>query len=115
MGKFVITKTATGYMFDLRAANGEAIAASEVYRTEAACRKGIQAVIKCAPTAPLADLTGGNPLPPNPRIELFFDKNRCFRFRLRAKNGKIIAVSQRYKSRMACQNGIQSLRDNAAE
>lgn len=113
MGKFVINKTATGYKFQLRAANGETIAVSEVYQTEAACQKGIQAVIKCAPEAPLAELTGSEKPPANPRFELYTDKNGGFRFRLRAKNGKIIAVSQRYSSVAACQNGVESVRQNA--
>ena len=112
MGKFVISKTATGYKFDLRAANGEVIAVSEVYKTRAACQKGIQAVINCAPTAPLADAARQ---PANPRFEMFSDKNGGFRFRLRAKNGKIIAVSQRYSGAVACQNGIESVRQNAEE
>ncbi len=113
MGKFVISKTATGYKFDLRAANGEIIAVSEVYRTEAACQKGIQAVICCAPSAPTADLTAGGKLPANPRFEIYQDKIGQFRFRLKARNGKVIGVSQGYSSRSACENGVESVRQNA--
>ena len=36
MGKFVIKETKTGVKFDLKAGNGEVIATSEVYTTEAA-------------------------------------------------------------------------------
>ena len=46
MGCFMIKTVATGVKFDLHATNGEVIATSEVYKTEAACRKGIQSVIK---------------------------------------------------------------------
>lgn len=113
MGKFVISKTATGYKFDLRAANGEVIAVSEVYRTEAACQKGIQAVISCAATASAADLTGSGKLPANPRFEMYLDRSGQYRFRLRARNGKVIGVSQDYGSRGACENGIESVRQNA--
>ena len=42
MGKFIVRRTNTGVKFDLKAANGEVIASSEVYTTERACRKGIQ-------------------------------------------------------------------------
>ena len=35
MGKFVIRRTATGIKFDLKAGNGETIATSEIYETEA--------------------------------------------------------------------------------
>ena len=113
MGKFVIHQTTAGYKFDLRAANGEVITVSEVYNTEAACRKGVQAVIRCAQTAPVADLTCAEKSPANPKFEVFLDKNGEFRFRLRARNGKIIGVSQPYSSRSACENGIDSVRQNA--
>ena len=46
MGKFVIRNTNTGIKFDLKAGNGEVIATSEVYTTEAACKKGIASVQK---------------------------------------------------------------------
>ncbi|MBQ7087600.1 MAG: DUF1508 domain-containing protein, partial [Clostridia bacterium] len=36
MGKFVVRKTNTGFKFDLKATNGQVIATSEVYTTEAA-------------------------------------------------------------------------------
>ena len=44
MGKFVVRKTNTGVKFDLKATNGQVIATSEVYTTEAACLKGIESV-----------------------------------------------------------------------
>lgn len=115
MGKFTISKTPTGYKFHLRAANGEVIAVSEVYQTEAACQKGIRAVMQCAPTAPVGDVNLPSKLPPNPRFEIFTDKSGEFRFRLRAKNGKIIAVSQGYSAYAVCQNGIESVRKNAQQ
>ena len=115
MGKFVIRQTATGYKFDLLASNGQTVAASEVYETEAACRKGIASVEACAPGAKLADLTGPGKLPPNPRFELFLDKLGQYRFRLKARNGKIVAVSEGYSSRSACESGIESVRKNAGE
>ena len=113
MGKFIIHQTAKGYTFELLAANGEVIVVSEVYNTEAACRKGVQAVIRCAPIAPVSDADASGKLPPNPRFEIFSDKNGSFRFRLRAKNGKIIGVSQPYGSLAACQNGVESVSANA--
>ena len=44
MGKFVVRKTNTGFKFDLKATNGQVIATSEVYTTEAACLKGVESV-----------------------------------------------------------------------
>lgn len=51
MGKFVIKETATGIKFDLKATNGQVIANSEVYNSEAACLNGIESVKKNAPAA----------------------------------------------------------------
>ena len=56
MGEFVIRKVATGVKFDLLAGNGEIIATSEVYKTEAACRKGMESVCKNAPKISLLTL-----------------------------------------------------------
>ena len=51
MGKFVVKTTASGVKFDLKAGNGEVIATSEVYTSEAACNNGIESVKKNAPDA----------------------------------------------------------------
>ena len=115
MGRFRIKPVATGYKFDLRAANGQTIATSEVYETEAACRKGVRSVCASAQKAKLADLTGEGKLPTNPRFELFLDKAGAYRFRLRSRNGQVVAVSEGYTTREACENGMESVRKNAAE
>ena len=96
MGKFLVRRTATGYKFDLLAANGQDIAASEVYETKAACVKGIRSVQKYAPVAKFLDLTRESPAVTNPRFELFCDKGGDYRFRLRSRNGAVIAVSAPY-------------------
>ena len=51
MGKFIMKKTNTGVKFDLKAGNGEVIATSEVYASDAACKQGIESVKKNAPEA----------------------------------------------------------------
>ena len=38
---------------------------------------------------------------------------REFRFRLRAENNKIVAVSEAYTTKDACKQGIASVRENA--
>ena len=50
MSKFSVRTVPSGFRFQLKAANGEALLTSEVYTTEAACRKGIDSVIKNAAT-----------------------------------------------------------------
>ncbi len=113
MGKFVIRRTATGIKFDLKAGNGETIATSEIYETEATCRKGIESVRKNAEKAKLEDLTEPEMPVTNPKFELFQDKQGAFRFRLKARNGGVIAVSEGYSTKAACENGIESVRRNA--
>lgn len=115
MGKFVIQETASGCKFNLLASNGQVIATSEVYDTAAACRNGVESVMKCAPEANFADLTVEGEQPANPKFELYEDKAGQYRFRLKARNGQIIAASEGYSSRSACENGIESVRKNAAD
>ena len=57
MGKFVISQAKKGVKFNLKAANGEVIASSQVYKDEKYCRKGIASVINNAPVAPIEDQT----------------------------------------------------------
>lgn len=116
MGKFVIKETKTGIKFDLKASNGEIIATSEVYTSESACQNGIESVITNAPIAAVEDQTvEGFATEKNPKFEIYTDKAGEFRFRLKAKNGQIIAVSEGYKAKKSCENGIDSVRKNAAE
>lgn len=116
MGKFVIRKTATGIKFDLKAGNGEVIATSEVYESEAACRNGIESVQKNAPIAAVEDQSvEGFATEKCPKFELYIDKAGEFRFRLKAKNGQVIAVSEGYKAIASCKNGIESVKKNAQD
>ena len=116
MGKFVIRKTNTGFKFDLKAGNGEVIATSEVYTTEDACRKGVASVQRNAPVAAVEDQTvEGYAAEKHPKFEVYTDKAGEFRFRLKATNGQIIAVSEGYKAKASCLNGVESVKKNAPE
>ena len=116
MGKFIIKETKTGIKFDLKATNGEVIATSEVYASEASCRKGIASVIKNAPIANIEDQTvEGYEVQKHPKFEVYTDKAGEFRFRLKATNGQIIAVSEGYKAMRSCKNGIASVQKNAVD
>ena len=116
MGKFIKKTTATGVKFDLVANNGEVIATSEVYTSPASCKKGIASVIKNAPIANVEDQTeDGFVKLLNPKFEVYTDKAGEYRFRLTARNGKTIAVSEGYKAKNSCMNGIESVRKNAAD
>ena len=116
MSKFVIRKVATGIKFDLKATNGQVIATSEVYTTEAACRNGIESVKKNAAVAKLENQTvEGFETVTNPKFEMYEDKAGEFRFRLKARNGEVIAVSEGYTAKASCLNGIESVAKNAPE
>jgi uncharacterized protein YegP (UPF0339 family) len=115
VGKFVIRRVDSGIKFDLRAANGETVATSEVYETLAACRRGIESVRKNAPKANLQDLTGEKVRISNPKFEIFADKSGNYRFRLRSRNGAIIAASESYSTKAACISGVESVRRNAPD
>lgn len=116
MGKFLLKQTNTGFKFDLKASNGEVIATSEVYSSESACKNGIESVRKNAPVANFEDQTvEGFETQTNPKFEMYLDKKGEPRFRLKARNGEIIAVSEAYSSVSACKNGIESVRKNAPD
>lgn len=116
MGKFVIRNVASGIKFDLKAKNGEVIATSEVYSSIAACRNGVASVQKNAPIAGLEDQTAeGYATVVNPKFEVYVDKAGEYRFRLKAKNGQVIATSEGYKALASCLNGVESVRKNAED
>jgi len=116
MGKFVVKTVKSGIKFDLKAGNGEVIATSEVYKAEASCMNGIESVRKNAVAAKLEDQTvDGFETVTNPKFEVYEDKAGEFRFRLKARNGEVIATSEGYKAKASCLNGVESVRKNAPE
>ena len=116
MSKFVIRNVASGIKFDLKHTNGQVIATSEVYATKDACVNGIESVKKNAPVANVEDQTVENfEKVTHPKFEMYADKAGEFRFRLKARNGEIIATSEGYKAKASCLNGIDSVRRNAPD
>ena len=115
MGKFVTKTVKTGVKFVLKATNGQVILDSEVYTTEGACLKGIDSV-KRSCLGPVEDQTQENfEVLTHPKFEVYLDKAGEYRFRLKAKNGQIVGVSEGYKSWDSCMNGIESVKANAPE
>ena len=116
MGKFAVKQVKTGIMFNLKASNGQVIATSEVYNSDAACRNGIESVRKNAPIAPIENQTvEGFQKEKHPKFEVYMDKAGEFRYRLKATNGQIIAVGEGYKALSSCLNGIESVKKNAPD
>lgn len=115
MGKFVVKTVASGVKFDLKAGNGETIATSEVYTSKGACMNGIKSVKKNAPAAAVEDQTvEGFATEKHPKFEVYQDKSGEYRFRLKATNGQVIAVSEGYAAKASCLNGVESVKKNAA-
>ena len=47
------------------------------------------------------------------KFEIYQSSNGEYRFRLKAGNGEIIAVSEGYKTKASAKNGIESVQKNA--
>ena len=115
MGKYVVKKVNTGFVFSLKAGNNEVIGVSEVYSTKAACHNGIASVTENAPVAAISDTTDDEAAQAkHPKFEIFLDKAKEFRFNLTAANGKVILSSEAYKQKGGCMKGIESVKANAA-
>jgi uncharacterized protein YegP (UPF0339 family) len=116
MSKFVIREVASGIKFDLKHTNGQVIATSEVYTTMDACKDGVASVKNNAPIANVENQTvEGYEVQKHPKFEMYEDKAGEFRFRLKARNGQVIAVSEGYTTKASCENGIASVKKNAPE
>jgi len=102
MGKFEVYQSGkkNEFRFRLKADNGQTILSSEGYASKASCLNGIESVKKNAgdPKRFVKTSTPGNQ----------------FRFSITAANNQVIGVSQNYQSESGRDNGIESVRKNAA-
>ena len=116
--KFEISATQNGgFRFALKAANGQVISTSQVYKTVVTCKKGI-ASVKVNALAHIEDQTleeAEQVTLKNPKYEIYKDKAGECRFRLRAKNGQIILSGEGYGTKANCKNGIESIGKNAPD
>ena len=101
MGKFIIKQTSNGqYRFNLNADNGQVILTSEFYTSKAGCQKGIDSTKSNA-------LNDGN-------YDRLMSGNSKYYFNLKASNGEIIGTSEMYETNSGRENGIGSVKSNAA-
>ncbi len=91
------------------------IATSESYKSKDTCFNGIESVRKCCEGGIEDQTVEGFEKLTHPKFEVYADKAGEFSFRLKAKNGEIIAVSEGYKAKASCMNGIESVKKNAPE
>ena len=101
-GKFELKKIAGGkFVFNLKAANGRVILTGETYQSKAAALGGIDSVKK------------------NARGDANFERKVSKRsepyFVLRAANKEIIGTSEMYSSPATMEDGIASVKANAAD
>lgn len=100
-GKFEVYADKGGdYRFRLKAGNGEIILSSEGYSSKSACMNGVESVKKNAPD--------------DGRYEKKETTSGKFMFNLKAANHQVIGSSQTYKSASGRDNGIESVKKNAA-
>ena len=99
-GKFEVFKDKAGeFRFRLKAGNGQIILASEGYKAKPSCMNGIASVKKNAPL--------------DERFERKDTNAGNYRFNLHAGNRQIIATSESYKTEVARDNGIASVKRTA--
>ena len=102
MGTFVIkTRTNGEFQFNLQAGNGQNILSSEGYSAKSGCLNGIESVKKNSQD--------------DARYEKKTSTNGKLYFNLKATNGQVIGVSEKYESESGRDNGIESVKKNAAE
>ena len=103
MAKFEVYQSGkkNEFRFRLKADNGQTILSSEGYNTKASCLNGIESVKK-------------NAHDPK-RFTKSQTPSKMFRFAMTAANSQIIGTSQNYKSENGRNNGIESVKRNAAK
>ena len=101
-GTFEIKKAKNGQtFFRLKAANGQIILASEMYNAKESALNGIESVRNNAPIAE--------------RYSKLTSKDGSFYFTLKAANSQVIGNSEMYQSEKSRDDGIDSVRNNAAD
>ncbi len=100
-GKFEISKSKNGkFLFNLKAGNGQVILTSQMYETKTSAQQGIDS---CKT---------------NSAIDGRFERNTSSSgqpyFNLKASNGQVIGRSEMYSSASAMENGVTSVKTNAA-
>lgn len=101
-GKFELKKAKDGqFMFNLKAANGQVILTSELYKTKPSAENGIESVRKNAAR------DGAFETRNNSKGEPYFI--------LKATNGQEIGRSEYYSSKASLDNGIASVQKNAPD
>jgi len=102
MAKFEVYQSGkkNEFRFRLKADNGQTILSSEGYSSRIACINGITSIKK----------NSKNPK----RVAKTQTPGKMFRFAITAGNNEVIGISQNYRSETGRDNGIDSVKRNAA-
>lgn len=92
--------SSNGYVFNLKAGNGEIVLKSESYKSSQGCDNGIESIRK------------NSALKSN--YEVKDSSNGQKYFVLKSPNGEIIGMSETYKSTSGLENGISAVREIGA-
>lgn len=113
MGTYKVRNTVNGHMFSLYSADGNCLIVSEIYSKLENCLSGIISFKKNA-IASIEDQTIENYQEVrNPKYEIYQDKKGEYRFRLKLKNGQILAVSSGYRDKNSCLEAIENVKKSA--
>ena len=113
IGKYTIHRHGQGYSFVLNGPSGDVLAFSELYSKAESCINGIEALRKNS-HGEVEDQTKENySKVTHPKFEVYIDKSGEFRFRIKSRNGEIIAVSEGFKNKQSCQKTIDEVKRNA--
>jgi uncharacterized protein len=88
------------FYFSLTAKNGQTILSSQGYSSKSGCENGIESVKKNAAN--------------DSSFERMTAKDGQHYFVLKASNAQVIGKSEMYKSKESMENGIESVKTNAA-
>ena len=97
-GDYILKRSGTQFMFNLRSGNHQVILTSERYSTKPAAQNGIESVKKNAAS--------------DARFKRLTAKDGSHYFTLTAANGETIGRSEMYKSTAARDKGIESVKAN---
>ena len=115
MGKFIVKETGSGIKFDLLGADDAVLITSEVYTAERACLNGVESVKKSCLGGVEDQTVEGFEVLSHPKFEVYSDQGGKVRFRLKAVNGQIVAVSKAYADKAACLACVAAVKANAPE
>ncbi len=92
-GKYVIVSEGPNYRYKLKASNGEVIIVSEPYTSEKSVRTGIETLKKNLEVS---------------RCDVVEDKHGLFSFRVMTPQGRCLATSANYSTKVSATNAIES-------